>query len=287
MCERVNAAVHGSISVRNAARRPVYAVLHRFTRAFQRSFAALLSVAAALALAENPARADSMALWRIVHDACVPHVKAGEGPKPCESVDLSSGEEAGVAILKDLVGVAQMLAIPTRRITGVEDPQMLAPDAPKVFAAAWKAEALVEARLQRPLPREAIVIAINSKWARSQSQLHLHVDCAAKNVVDALAEYRSSLDETWRAMTVPLKGRIYFARRLDSADLSDVAPLRLLADGVEGASAHMDAYSLAAVGATFDGKPGFILLADQFSLEGGGHAEDLQDHDCAIAGSAP
>ncbi len=49
----------------------------------------------------------------------------------------------------------------------------------------------------------------------------------------------------------------------------------------------MGAYSLAAVGATFDGKPGFVLLADQFSLEGGGHAEDLEDHDCAIARSPP
>ena len=39
--------------------------------------------------------------------------------------------------------------------------------------------------------------------------------------------------------------------------------------------------------ATFDGKPGFVLLADQFSLEGGGHAEDLEDHDCAIAHSTP
>ena len=72
-----------------------------------------------------------------------------------------------------------------------------------------------------------------------------------------------------------------------AADLVDVAPLNLLADGVEGASAHMGAYSLAAVGATFDGKPGFVLLADQFSLEGGGHAEDVQDHDCAIARSTP
>ncbi len=49
----------------------------------------------------------------------------------------------------------------------------------------------------------------------------------------------------------------------------------------------MGAYSLAAVGATFDNKPGFVLLADQFSLEGGGHAEDVQDHNCAIAGSTP
>ena len=73
----------------------------------------------------------------------------------------------------------------------------------------------------------------------------------------------------------------------NSTDLSDAEPLKLLADGLEDAKGHMDAYSLAAIGATFGGKHGFILLADSFSLESGGHAEDLQDHDCAIAGSAP
>ena len=227
-----------------------------------------------------------MALWRIVHDQCVPHFEAGLGPTPCESVNLSDGEAQGVAILKDLVGVAQMLAIPTRRITGIEDPQMLAPDAPKVFAAAWAAKALVEARLGHALPREAVALAINSKWARSQDQLHVHIDCAAAPVVKALAGYASAVDGQWRAMTVPLNGRVYFARRADLANLHDVAPVKLLADGLEGASANMGAYSLAAIGATFDGEPGFILLADQFSLEGGGHAEDLEDHDCAIAHSA-
>jgi CDP-diacylglycerol pyrophosphatase len=233
------------------------------------------------------ARADPMALWRIVHGACVPHVEAGLGPKPCERVDLDGGVEQGVAILKDLVGVAQMLAIPTRRITGVEDPQMLELNAPPVFTDAWSAKSLVEARLHRALPRDAVGLAINSKWTRSQEQLHVHVDCMAVPVVKALAEYASALDVRWRAMTVPLQGRVYLARRVDSPDLADVAPLKLLADGVEGAREHMGAYSLAAVGATFDGKPGFVLLADEFSLEGGGHAEDLQDHDCAIAGSTP
>ena len=232
-----------------------------------------------------PARADPNALWRIVHGECVPHMEAGLGPKPCERVDLDGGVEQGVAILKDLVGVSQMLAIPTRRITGIEDPQMLAPNAPPVFAVAWGAKTLVEERLHRALPREAVGLAINSKWARSQEQLHVHVDCVAIPVVKALAEYASAFDSQWRAMTVPLQGQVYFARRVDSADLADVAPLKLLADGLEGARAHMGAYSLAAVGATFDGKPGFVLLADQFSLEGGGHAEDLQDHDCAIARS--
>jgi CDP-diacylglycerol pyrophosphatase len=250
-------------------------------------FLAIIFIAAHVAGWCAPARADPMALWRIVHDKCVPHFQAGLGPSPCESVDLSGGEARGVAILKDLVGVAQMLAIPTRRITGIEDPQMLAPDAPKVFSVAWGAKALVEARLHVALPREAIAIAINSKWARSQDQFHLHVDCVARNVAATLADNRAAFDYAWRAMAVPLNGRVYFARRVDSADLGDVAPLKLLADGIEGARAHMDAYSLAAVGASFDGKLGFILLADQFSLEGGGHAEDLQDHDCLIARSTP
>ncbi len=244
---------------------------------------------AALVLVLSPldARADPNALWRIVHDQCVPHVEAGEGPKPCETVYLTGGAEEGVAILKDLIGVAQMLAIPTRRITGIEDPQMLAPDAPKVFADGWKGRSFVEARLGKQLPREVVALAINSKWARSQEQLHVHVDCVSKPVAAALADYRPALDDHWRAMTVPLAGRIYFARRLDSADLRDASPFRLLADGLEGAKANMGAYTLAAVGATFDGKPGFILLADSFSLEGGGHAEDLQDHDCEIARLAP
>jgi CDP-diacylglycerol pyrophosphatase len=253
----------------------------------RRIFLVLNLAAACVSAFASPVLADPNALWRIVHGECVPHMEAGLGPKPCERVDLDGGVEQGVAILKDLVGVSQMLAIPTRRITGIEDPQMLAPNAPPVFAVAWAAKRLVEERLHRTLPREAVGLAINSAWARSQDQFHVHVDCMAIPVVKALAEYASALDGVWRAMTVPLHGRIYFARRVDSPDLVDVAPLKLLADGLEGARAHMGAYSLAAVGATFAGKPGFVLLADQFSLEGGGHAEDLQDHDCAIARSTP
>ena len=88
-------------------------------------------------------------------------------------------------------------------------------------------------------------------------------------------------------MTVPLEGRVYLARRLDTADFGDARPLSLLADGVDGARTDMGDYSLAAIGATFDGKPGFILLADRVSPQGGGHAEDLQDHECAIARSPP
>ena len=86
-------------------------------------------------------------------------------------------------------------------------------------------------------------------------------------------------------MTVPLEGRAISRAQPNSADLEDVQPFRLLADGLEGAKANMGAYTLAAVGATFDGKPGSSCSRTSFSLEGGGHAEGLQDHDCAIGRS--
>jgi CDP-diacylglycerol pyrophosphatase len=249
---------------------------------------ALPALAAAFALfAAAPAYADRMALWTIVHEQCVPHARAGEGPNPCESVDLSQGEARGVALLKDRNGVAQFLAIPTGRVAGIEDPPVLAPDAPNYFAFAWGARSAVEVRLGRSLPREAVGVAVNSEFARTQDQLHLHVDCLAADVGAALGAYKDALDDRWRVMTVALAGRRYWARRLDSVDLSDAAPFRLLADGLEGAKGHMGLETLVAVGATFAGRPGFILLADRAELTAGGHGEDLQDHDCAVARRTP
>ena len=245
------------------------------------------AVVAAMAFFAFPAFADRTALWTIVHDQCVPHVIAGAGPAPCESVDLARGEERGAALLKDRVGVAQFLAIPTRRIAGIEDPLALAPEAAGYFAFAWAGKRALEARLGRPLPREDVAIAVNSELARTQDQLHLHVDCMDKDVVAALAGLKDSLDSLWRPTAAPLKGRRYWARRLDSVDLGDAVPLNLLADGVEGAREQMGLESLAAVGATFAGEPGFVLLADRAEDGAGGHAEDLQDHDCAIARPAP
>ena len=234
-----------------------------------------------------PARADRLALWNIVHGQCAPHAEAGQGPSPCERIDLAHGEDQGIALLKDRVGIAQFLAIPTRRVTGIEDPFALDPAAPDYFAFAWAARDALAARLGRAPRREDVSIAINSAFARSQDQFHLHLDCLDKDVAATLAGDLGGLDEVWRPMAEPLKGRVYWARRVLSDDLSGVRPLALLADGVPDAKAHMAGESLIAIGATFAGKPGFVLLADHAELAAGGHAEDLQDHDCAVAQKAP
>jgi CDP-diacylglycerol pyrophosphatase len=241
--------------------------------------ARLLALGAALAFlfAAGAARADRMALWNIVHGQCVPAAENGAAlPPPCLEVDAHDA----TAVIKDRNGVAQLLAIPTARVTGIEDPAILKPDAPNYFAAAWAQRDLMRRYLPAAPTREDHIIAINSAHSRSQDQLHLHVDCIAAGAAAALAAYAPHLDNHWRPMTQALAGRKYWARRVDSADLAGVNPFRLLADEMPDRG-DMGYWSLAAVPVVFDGKPGFALLADHAELFGGGHAEDIADHACA------
>jgi CDP-diacylglycerol pyrophosphatase len=239
-----------------------------------------LTLAVVAVLAARPAAADRMALWRIVHDECVPAAAKGAPmPPPCLAVDPRGGD----AVIKDRNGVAQLLDIATERVTGIEDPQLLAPGSPNYFANAWRARSLMATRLPVMPPREAIAIAINSEFSRSQDQLHLHVDCLAIEVARALADYAPHFDGQWRPMTEALAGRKYFARRVDSADLDGVDPFKILAGEMPGAKAEMGHWSLAAAPVRFGAEPGFVLLADHVELTGGGHAEDIQDHSCGIA----
>ena len=244
-------------------------------------------IAVLATFAAQPAQADRNLLWNIVNLKCLRHLAKAEAPIPCDSIDVSKGWDNGAALLKDFHGVARMLAIPTHRVAGIEDPALLAPDEFNYFMAAWTARTNVEFRLKHALPREAVAITVNSMVARDQDQLHLQIDCLDKDVAAALASYSDALDAQWRPMTVELKGRRYWARKLDSEDLSDVSPFQLLAEGIDGARTEMGLWSLAAVGAVFSGKPGFILLADRADQTASGRAEVLQDHDCAIAGAKP
>ena len=250
-----------------------------------RSGSWIFAIAATAMFAAPPALADRNLLWNIVNFKCLRHLTKSEAPIPCDSVDVSTGWDRGVALLKDFDGPTRMLVIPTHQVTGIDDSVLLTPEEPNYFASAWAGRSAVEWRLGKALPRDAVAITVDSTSASNQDQLYLQIDCVDKDVAASLAAYSNAIDTQWRTMTVDLKGRRYWARKLKSADLSDVSPFRLLADGIEGAKIDMGAWSLAAVGANFSGSPGFILLADHAEPTAGGHAEDLQDRDCVIARS--
>lgn len=246
----------------------------------------VLLVVAALLGATPPARADALGLWRIVHDQCVAHFIASHDPAPCQAVRIDGGQGHGYAVLKDLIGATQFLLIPTRRLTGIEDPGLLAPGAANYFADAWREIGVVGARAHADLPREDLSLAINAVTGRSQDQLHIHMDCVRADVRDALRRLASGIGASWAPLGEAIGGRRYLAMRLDGTGLDAANPFRLLAAGGPGAAGEMGRHTLVVVGMVFaGGTPGFVLLDDRSDpLRGDfGNGESLQDHDCAVS----
>jgi len=237
---------------------------------------AMLLAAGAVACADN-----SDALWNIVDGQCVPDQRQNGNPAPCARVDI----DGGFAVLKDRRGATQYLLIPTARITGIESPALLDPGARNYFADAWSMRGLVEARAGRDLPRDDIGLAVNSMFGRSQNQMHIHIDCLAADIRDALHRNEPLIGHDWSPLAETLRGQHYLAMKA-AGDSLPVDPFAGLADGVPDARSSMGSYTLVAAGITFsDGQPGFVLLADRAMPETAdrGSGEALQDHDCAVA----
>ncbi|MDR5856759.1 CDP-diacylglycerol diphosphatase [Caballeronia sp. LZ062] len=242
----------------------------------------LFCAAVALGVASSPVRAGSSdALWQIVHDRCVPAAEGAPVEQPCAEVNRAGG----YAVLKDLVGVAQYLLIPTARVSGIESPALLEPETPNYWRDAWNARHYVDDALRRLLPRDELSLAVNSASGRTQNQLHIHIDCLADDVAETLRETGPGIGTQWKPLPVRLRGHRYRAMRIDDADLSRTDPFRLLAATVAQEGGSMGDQTLLLVGGQrSDGAPAFFLLNDSVGPGDLASSEELQDHTCALAG---
>jgi CDP-diacylglycerol pyrophosphatase len=242
---------------------------------------------AALSCPTNSAQAfDPNALWKIVNGQCVPNQQKHGDPAPCAAVDLRAGAGRGYAILKDRNGKTQFLLIPTARITGIESPALRSADAPNYFADAWGARLYVEKALGRAMPRGTLSLAVNSVLARTQNQLHIHIDCIGADVRQRLNAERATIGDRWMPLGAPIGGHPYWAMRVLGTTLAGHNPFKLLADGVPDAAADMAHRTLVVVGMSFDDDvPGFAILEDRVDLLHADFAAGarLQDHACALA----
>src|SRR5579862_2608955 len=182
----------------------------------------LLGFVALLALGGAAQAADPDALWKIVSEKCVPNEQQHGQPAPCAAVDLGDGSHGGYVVLKDLVGDTQYLLMPAAKVTGIEDPQILAPGAPNYFADAWAERQFTVTAAKRDLPRDDLSLAINSVYGRTQNQLHIHIDCVTPAVRDALAKNIAALGDKWASFPVKLAGHEYRAMRLGQDGLDRV-----------------------------------------------------------------
>jgi CDP-diacylglycerol pyrophosphatase len=229
-------------------------------------------LATGVAVAQRP---DPGALWKIVHDRCEPHARQGADPAPCALVSLTDG----YAVLKDNSPAKPLhyLMIPTERLSGIEDPAVLAAGRPNRWAEAWDARRFVAARAGRDLARDEVALAINSPHARSQNQLHIHVACLKRELRAALAEQAAAIGATFAALPKPLLDQPYRAMRLLGEALT-ADPFQLAA----ASGAHLDRATMVVVGAAFAEGPGFIVLLDEADPARGdfAHGEDLLAPDC-------
>lgn len=224
-------------------------------------------------------------LWHHVNHECVPDQTAHGDPAPCAFVALGQGVARGFAVYKDRVGATQFLLIPTRKVSGIDDPDLLLSGAPNYWAAAWQARAYVEKAAKRTIPWDDIALAINSAVARSQDQLHIHIDCVQPDVHAALIKHMGEIGTGWKKFPVELHGLPYLARRLAATDLATQDPFKLLAAGVPGAGQDMRDETLALIGADFGGgEKGFVLLAGHADLAKMrfAHSANLLDHACKL-----
>lgn len=227
-----------------------------------------------LAAMAPAAKADPDALWKIVHEKCA------VATAPCVKVD--TGEH--YALLKDQRGVAQHLLIPTDKITGIESPALLLSSTPNFLADAWKERAAVDAKLPHPLPRDAVSLAVNAENARSQNQLHIHIDCLSTDAHAALANVAEKIGADWAPLPVEIAGHHFQAMRVEGDDLGSTNPFLALAKTLKDPQTEMSAHNLVVVGANFSSGQGFILLSDVAPPAAIGHmgGEDVQDHSCLI-----
>jgi CDP-diacylglycerol pyrophosphatase len=244
------------------------------------SLAASLGVATALLIASAlgalpPIGTSRDALREIVQEQCMPHFRAQHDPSPCLSLEVAP-DGAGYALLADRKGGAHLLLIATSTVSGIESDALRSPSTPDYFRAAWAARGQLAARAGRALPRETVGLAINPPRARSQDQLHIHIECLRDEVARALRSDAPLLSEHWTVRDIA--GARYEVRRLGGAEPEGPTPFEILdVDPPEPGRTRRD-FTLVLAGMQYADGPGFALLAGTQRA-----GELLLDASCAIA----
>jgi CDP-diacylglycerol pyrophosphatase len=250
---------------------------------FSLCFVTLISCQSARKYSTKSSLTRSDALWNIISTECVPHQKDNHDPAPCEEVTYPKKTEQGFVVLKDIRGRLQYLLMPTQKITGVEDPQILQSGSLRYFNEAWKARSYMSKKNGAPVPDEDVALAINSRYGRTQDQLHIHISCVRPDVREIIDQHQGDLDREWNPFPVLLRGHQYQARKISVRDLKRKNVFFLVSDELTDGKDEMKKFGIAVIPLLKDRQvKSFVLLAERANptLMNFGSAEELQDHDC-------
>jgi CDP-diacylglycerol pyrophosphatase len=241
------------------------------------------------ALATSSVALERGALWQVVR-ACVADEKLTGSPFPCLEVDLTGGEDQGYVVLRQPFPRDTILA-PTRKIIGVEDPFLYSPEAPNYFYAAWRARTFLDGPDGKPPERDRVALAVNSRVARNQDELHIHIGClvlSARNAVQGIAP-KLRIGE-WAQVGAVVPHSMFWGLRIRGADLAAVQPLRLAADYLADKIRNRADLMIVVAATRVAGDDEFLILATYAHAPHSWWvfgAENLLDPSCSTASDLP
>ncbi|WP_233968312.1 CDP-diacylglycerol diphosphatase [Pectobacterium polaris] len=223
-------------------------------------------------------RGNSNALWEIVSEQCVPNQQRNGKPAPCLEVNLAEG----YVLFDDRNGPYHDLLLPTDKISGIESPELLQPGIPNFFEQAWVHRSRLSNEAGKPIRDDYLSLAINSRYGRTQNQLHIHIACLRPEIYQTLNQQFPTLSGDWKTLPAKINGHIYLAKTLTANELMQSDPFKTLDRYAQQRDESIGKYGLAMVSTPAGEK---VLLAsglDVFNMSLGS-VEEIQDFSCALA----
>lgn len=241
----------------------------------------VLSVSLAVAVIIMSSFASRSALGLVVK-ACEINSTLTGSPYPCLKVVQAQDPLSSYAVLREPTDKERTILAPLADVPGIEDPRLLAAGAPNYFEAAWKEQsATIGLRGWKASPQH-FALAINAASWRTQDRLHIHMGCETPRFRALLKTHAAEIESS-RFTNLRTKAG-WWATFHPADDLSNLNPLKTVADGVDGARSNMENVVVGVFGATLpDGQHGFYILARiNGTNKSRGSAEDMIDPKCQL-----
>ncbi len=244
-----------------------------------------LSISLGIAVVIMSSFASRSALGLVIR-ACEVNSALTGSPYPCLKIVKAKDPLSSYVVLREPADKERTILAPLADVPGIEDPRLLAADAPNYFDAAWKERADGLGQRAWKDSSRNFALAINAANWRTQDRLHIHMGCETPRFRTLLKTHATEIGSS-RFTNLRTKAG-WWATFHAADDLSDLNPLKLVADGVDGARSNMENVVVGVFGSTSpDGQHGFYILARIMGANKvRGSAEDMIDPRCALEDAA-
>ncbi|WP_271023492.1 CDP-diacylglycerol diphosphatase [Rhizobium sp. RCAM05973] len=242
---------------------------------------AVLSISLVIAVIIMSSFASRSALGLVVR-ACEINSTLTGSPYPCLKVVQAQDPLSAYAILREPTDKERTILAPLDDVPGIEDPRLLVAGAPNYFDAAWRERSAAIGLHAWKVSPQDFALAINPASWRTQDRLHVHMGCETPRFRALLKTHATEIG-SGRFTNLRTKAG-WWATFHPADDLSNLNPLKVVADGVDGARSNMKNVVVGVFGSTLsDGRHGFYILARIIGAnKSHGSAEDMIDPKCQL-----